>query len=473
MDSVRKFPKDFCFGTATTAYQIEGKCRRKGESIWDDFVKKDGKIADGSNANLSCDVRNLYREDIQLMKELGYKHYHFSISWSRILPTGRVDNIDQEGIDYYNDMINLLIENDITPTLTLYSWDYPLALYNEYGGWLDRKSHDDFLDYAELCFRIFGDRVKKWLTVNEPWVIAILGHALGTHAPGRKDNPGTEPYIVMHNIILAHAKVVRLFRNKYLGTISIKIVGTWWHPGTNSEEDLIASRRGMAFTSGWTLDPIHFGDYPQIMKDQIGDRLPTFTPEEKKLIVGSIDFLALTHYTTVFAGKPSPSRFINNIMSPSGLQGGEFAFDVMKNKHHYFKDLNVVSLHKDIPRDKMDWMTVPAGIRKALRFFNKKYNYDIYVYENGYAGFEPDLKSAIHDNKRANYLRDYIIEVHKSIEEGIKIKGYFVWSLLDNFEWNWGYTKKFGLVHVDFETQRRTPKSSAYCLSKLCRTMKI
>lgn len=470
-----RFPDDFSFGITANAYQIEGSHSSygKGESIWDVFSHHTDKIYDYSNGDIACDTYHLYKDDIRLLRELGCRNYHFSISWSRILPTGRVDNINQEGIDYYNDLIDCLIQNNITPSITLYCWDYPMTLYREYEGWLSQKSHDDFLDYAELCFDMFGDRVKKWITINEPWVIAILGHALGTHAPGHKDNPGIEPYIVMHNIILAHAKVYRLYKAKYEGIISITNCGTWWHPDSRNEKDILAAKRGMAFTLGWTLDPIMKGDYPDIMKEIVGDRLPTFTKEDKELIKGSSDFIAINHYTTIFTSEISTHKILKNIMSPSGLQGGEEVFNVMKNRYHYFKDMKVMSNHKDISKNDMGWYIAPIGLNKILTYLDKHYSGEIHILENGYAGFEADLTSAVNDHNRIRYLEGYLRELYKSIQKGINVKCYNVWSLLDNFEWHHGYTKKFGLVHVNFRTQDRTPKMSYYWLSKIFKTMEL
>lgn len=473
--SIERFPSTFSFGVTANAYQIEGahSSYGKGESIWDIFSHCPDKIYDHSNGNIACDTYHLYKEDILLLRELGCQNYQFSISWSRILPTGRVDNINQTGLDYYNSLIDCLIENGIIPSITLYCWDYPMALHREYEGWLSEKSHDDFLDYAELCFDIFGDRVKKWITINEPWTIAILGHALGTHAPGHSDKPGTEPYIVIHNIILAHAKVVRLFRSKYEGQISITNCATWWHPDSRSEEDNIAAKRAMAFTLGWILDPIMKGDYPSIMREIVGDRLPKFTEDEKVLIKGSSDFIAINHYTTIFASNISARNILKNIMSPTGLQGGEDTLSVMKNKYHYFKDMKVVSNNKDLNRTDMGWYVAPMGLSKILQYLHKHYSGEIHILESGYAGFELDYKSAINDHDRIKYFDSYIHELHKAIQKGVNVKCYNAWTLLDCYEWHLGYTKKFGLVHVDFNTQERTPKLSYYWLSKLFKTMKL
>lgn len=464
-----RFPDTFCLGTTSTAFQIEGGCNARGRSIWDAFTRIDGKIIDSSHAKVACNHYNLYKYDIQLMKQLGIQCYHFSISWCRILPTGRIDHINQEGVDYYNSLIDELIRNDITPSATLFCWDYPITLHKEYKGWLSPKSQDDFYDYAMLCFELFGDRIKRWATINEPWIVAVLGHVMGEHSPGKSDNPGVDPYLVMHNIILSHARVYRAFKSKYEGILTIIMAATWWHPGTRQDRDFLAAKRALTFTIGWTLDPLTTGDYPQMMKDIVGDRLPQFTEEEKKMIAGTYDYLGITHYTTIFAGEISFSRILSNSMSPSGFHGGENGIQVLKHKYHFFKDMQVMSLHKDISRTDMDLYIVPAGIRKILRYLKKHYNTPIYIYENG-CGIRED---SLNDDFRVKYLEGYLVEVHKAIQEGVDVMGYNVWSLLSNFEWTHGYSISFGLVHVNFETQKRTPKLSAYWYSRVCKTRSV
>ncbi len=482
-DDHRYFPDNFIIGTATSSYQVEGAWNEdgKGKSIWDEYTHTPGKINNSHTGDIACDHYHQYPYDIELMKKLGFKHYRFSISWTRILPTGRGE-INQKGIDFYNNLINTLIENGIEPYVTLYHWDLPNDLYKEYGGWTNSKIIGDYVKYACICFSYFGDRVKTWLTFNEPWCVAALGYGTGEHAPGHSDSPGTEPYIVAHNILLSHALAVKSFRILNInGKIGIALNANWWEPVSTNSDDIQASKRALSFSLGWFADPIYFGDYPDAVKSTVGNRLPMFTEDQKKLLKGSTDFLGINHYTTLYCGVPSSQRFLTNIksvlmMTPTGMEGLAVMWNVMTKEEHCYNDLNVMVFAKEgMPCTDMNWLIIPSGARKMLEYCQNTYKDPggIYIFETGCAVREKCLDDAVNDKARIDYLHEYIAEIHKAMMNGVNLKGIFIWSFLDNFEWNCGYDKKFGLVHVDYDTQKRTPKSSAYWFSKLCKTNMI
>nr|TKR65658.1 hypothetical protein D5086_0000319200 [Populus alba] len=312
------FPKDFTFGAGTAAYQSEGAAYidGKGPSIWDTFTKQHPeKIWDHSTGNVAIDFYHRYKEDIQLMKKIGLDSFRFSISWSRVLPKGKISGgVNPLGVRFYNNLINELLANGITPFVTLFHWDLPQALDDEYSGFLSSKAVDDYLDYADFCFKTFGDRVKHWCTFNEPYSFSNNGYNGGTFAPGRCSNyvgnctlgnSGTEPYMVAHNLILGHAAAVKLYREKYQaiqkGKIGITIVSHWFLPKFNTTADRIAVSRALDFMFGWFARPITFGDYPDSMRSLVGNRLPKFTKEQSAMLKGSLDFLGLNYYTANYA----------------------------------------------------------------------------------------------------------------------------------------------------------------------------
>ena len=298
-----KFPEDFTWGTATSAYQIEGaaKADGKGPSIWDAFTHIPGKTANNENGDVACDHYHRFREDIALMKDMGVDAYRFSISWSRIMPTGRGE-VNEEGIQFYSHLIDALLEEGITPWVTLYHWDLPLALQLEMDGWLNPEIQHVFADYAAVCFERFGDRVKHWITLNEPWVVSILGHGQGVFAPGRVSN--SEPYLAAHHLILSHARASERYRRDFAhqkGKVGWSNNCDWREPLTDKPEDVAAAQRALEFFVAWFTDPVYKGDYPEVMREKLGDRLPQFTEGEKALIKGSSDFFGLNHYTTMYA----------------------------------------------------------------------------------------------------------------------------------------------------------------------------
>ncbi len=448
---MKQFPKDFIWGSATSSYQIEGAWNKdgKGASIWDAFCQIPGKVDSNDTGNIACDHYHKMKEDVALMKNLGLQAYRFSIAWTRILPDGTTKNINQKGIQFYSDLIDELLANDIEPWITLYHWDLPLALQFEHDGWLGDTISDIFASYADVCFEHFGDRVKHWITINEAWVVAILGYGQGVFAPGRFSN--MEPYLAGHNLLKAHGKAVDVYRKKYQATQNGKIGITnncdWREPLSQSPADKEAAQRALEFFLAWFADPIYKGDYPQCMKDRLGKRLPSFTSEDIALIQGSSDFFGLNHYTTMYAANAEEGIEKGSVYGNGGLSEDQ--------------DVNL-SVDSNWSQTAMQWSIVPWGCRKLLEWISERYdNPDIYITENGCAFDDKIENGVINDQARLDFVKGYLEECHKAILNGVNLKGYFVWSFMDNFEWASGYSKRFGIHYVDFETLERRPKASA------------
>ncbi|WCJ41797.1 Beta-glucosidase 12 [Euphorbia peplus] len=468
------FPADFVFGTASSAYQFEGAAFEdgRGPSIWDTFTHQfPEKIADRSNGDVAQDSYHRYKEDVAIIKDLGFDAYRFSISWSRILPRGRLNGgVNKKGVDYYNNLINELLANGIEPYVTIFQWDLPQVLEDEYEGFLSPKIIYDFADYAELCFKTFGDRVKHWITYNEPMTYTIQGYVNGEYAPNRcsawqnlnctTGDSSTEPYIVAHNQLLAHAAAVKIYKKKYQeiqkGVIGITLVCIWMIPFTNSKEDKEAANRVLDFTFGLYMHPITYGDYPKSLRKILRKRLPKFTKEQSEIIKGSIDFLGLNYYTAKYAAN-KPSSPTSNITYLTDL-----AVTLSSER-------NGVPLG---PRASSSWLSVyPRGIRDVLLYVQKKYNNPlIYITENG---VDEDnnttlpLKQQLNDTMRIDYHYRHFIFIKKAIEDGVNVKGYFAWSLLDNFEWSTGYTVRFGIYYIDYKNGlKRYAKCSAAWFKK-------
>ncbi|KAI0790359.1 beta-glucosidase 1A [Abortiporus biennis] len=448
-------PKDFAWGFATASYQIEGSFDKdgRGPSIWDKFTKTPGKIRDGSNGNIATDSYNRWKEDLQLLKEYGVKAYRFSISWSRVIPKGgRNDEVNQAGIEFYRKLIEELVRNDIVPFITLYHWDLPQELQDRYGGWLNKEEiTQDFVHFAKVCFTSLGDIVKNWITVNEPWCVTVLGYGNGIFAPGHISN--TEPWIAAHNLLIAHAHVVNLYREEFKssqrGQIGITLDCHWMIPYDDSPENKEAQARAIDFRLGRFADPIYKGYYPLRIKTILQDRLPDFTPQEIALVHGSSDFFGLNTYTTHF-------------IRDGGQDSDELNGNVKTG--HTRKDGTELGTQSDLP-----WLTTYApGFRLLLNYLWKTYRKPICITENGFPVRNENSLSvdeAIHDKDRIEYFKGYTNAMLDAInEDGVDVKGYFGWSLLDNFEWAEGYQVRFGVTHVDYKTQKRTPKDSALLL---------
>eukprot|EP00933_Yihiella_yeosuensis_P050302 TRINITY_DN48077_c0_g1_i1.p1 TRINITY_DN48077_c0_g1~~TRINITY_DN48077_c0_g1_i1.p1 ORF type:complete len:558 (-),score=146.61 TRINITY_DN48077_c0_g1_i1:328-2001(-) len=463
-----KFPEGFLWGSATAAYQIEGGALEGGRTpcIWDTFSATPGKVKNGDTGAVACDHFHRFKEDVKLMKDLGLPAYRFSISWSRLLPEGRGEP-NPEGVAFYNALIDELIANQIKPLVTLYHWDLPQCLEDEYAGWLGRQVIEDFEHYATVCFSCFGDRVKDWITFNEPWCSTVLGYANGEMAPGRKEAPSTEPYLAAHHIILSHARAVHRYREMFKpaqqGIIGITLNMDWREPLTNSEADQSAAQRALDWQLGWFADPIWKGDYPESMRKKCGDRLPSFTEEEKSMVKGTSEFFGLNHYSTAYVSAPAGQA--KTVSMWGNVQEGG-----------YFDDQEVELT--DDPRwgrTDMDWGVVPWGLKHMCEYIQRFYSPagGILVTENGCAVPDDDVTAAQQDTFRVEFLQGYIAQMHKAIQAGADVRGYFAWSLLDNFEWALGYSKRFGIVHVDYATQQRTPKASAKMMTDICKTNRM
>ncbi|KAK2913865.1 hypothetical protein Q8A67_002264 [Cirrhinus molitorella] len=409
-------------------------------------------------------MAHFLQDDIALMKDMKLNHYLFSISWPRILPNGlRNDYINEKGIEHYDNLINMLLENRITPIVTLYHWDLPQALEEKYGGWQNASMVNFFNDFANLCFERFGNRVKYWITFNNPWSVAVEGYETGEHAPGLKIR-GTGAYNAAHNIIKAHAKVWHTYdaqwRNKQKGMVGISLSSDWGEPvDITNQRDIEAAERYVQFYLGWFATPLFHGDYPQIMKDYIGrksaqqglsnSRLPIFSPHEKSYVKGTCDFLGISHFTT---------RYITQKNFPSN------------RGNNYFTDRDLAELvDPQWPDPGSEWLySVPWGFRRLLSFVKTQYG-DPTIYVTGNGVSEKMMCTELCDDWRMQYLRDYINEMLKAVKDGVNVKGYTAWSLLDKFEWDEGYSERFGLYYVDFGSKNkpRYPKASVQYFKRI------
>ncbi|KAL1775207.1 Lactase-phlorizin hydrolase, partial [Sigmodon hispidus] len=453
-----EFPKGFIWSAASAAYQIEGAWRAdgKGLSIWDTFAHTPLTVENNDNGDVACDSYHKIAEDVVALQNLGVSHYRFSISWSRILPDGTTKFINEAGLKYYVQFIDALLAAGITPQVTLYHWDLPQAL-QDIGGWENETIVQLFKEYADVLFQRLGDKVKFWITLNEPFVIAAHGYGSGEKAPGISLRPGTAPYTVGHNLIKAHAEAWHLYDEKYRasqgGVISISISSDWAEPRDPSkQEDVEAARRYVQFMGGWFAHPIfNNGDYPEVMKTQILERslaagynksrLPEFTENEKKKIKGTFDFFGFNHYTTVLA---------YNLNYPASIS----SFDA---------DRGVASIaDRSWPVSGSIWLKVtPFGFRRILNWLKEEYNNPpIYVTENGVSR-RGELE--LNDTDRIYYLCSYINEALKAVQDKVDLRGYTIWSVMDNFEWATGYSERFGVYFVNRSDPSlpRIPKESA------------
>ncbi|KAJ9174426.1 hypothetical protein P3X46_013070 [Hevea brasiliensis] len=470
------FPEDFIFGTATSAYQIEGAANKsgRGPSVWDTFTHETSeRIRDRSNGDVAVDFYHRYKDDIRNVKDMGFDAFRLSISWSRVIPSGRRrEGVNEEGIQFYNNVINEIINNGLKPFVTIFHWDTPQALEDKYGGFLSSNIVNDYRDYADLLFEKFGDRVKYWMTFNEPWALSGFAYDDGVFAPGRcspwvnyqcqAGDSSTEPYIVAHHLLLSHAAAVQAYRKNYQttqgGKIGITLFTFWYEPLSNNAVDIDAAKTALDFMFGLWMDPLTYGHYPSSVKDLVGDRLLKFTYEEEQLLKGSYDFLGLQYYTSYYA-KP------NAIIDPNHIR---YKTDSHVNETPYDYDGNLIG-----PQAYSPWFYIfPKGIRHLLNYTKDRYNDPvIYITENGVDNLNNEsepIEKALQDEFRIEYYQKHMWNALGSLKDyKVAIKGYFAWSYLDNFEWNIGYTSRFGLYYVDYKDNlTRYPKHSAKWFTK-------
>jgi beta-glucosidase len=444
------FPADFLWGAATAAYQIEGGATEggRGRSIWDTFSHTPGRVDAGDTGDVAGDHYHRWREDVALMADLGLRSYRFSVAWPRVQPDGS-GAPNQEGLDFYSRLVDELRSHDIEPWVTLYHWDLPQPL-EDAGGWPARDTAARFADYAGLVHRTLGDRVTFWTTMNEPWVSAFLGYGSGVHAPGRTDPRSA--IRASHHLLLGHGLAVQTLRSAATGAeLGITLNLYAMSPATDSAEDADAARRIDGLQNRWFLDPLLDGRYPEDVLADLGDIVEPDLVQDGDLAVISqpLDVLGINYYTrhTVRGGAATAA-------GPSAFPGSE----------------QVEFVHGGRPVTDMGWEVDPSGLVEVLgRVHQQAGALPLYVTENGSAYADEVSDGAVHDVERTAYLSSHLQASHQAIEAGVPLRGYFVWSLMDNFEWSFGYSKRFGIVHVDYETQVRTPKDSAHFYAAVLR----
>ncbi len=448
--ATKGFPDGFTWGVATSAFQIEGAhdIDGRGPSIWDAYADQTGFIADGSNAKVACDHYHRFAEDIGLMESLSVGAYRFSVAWPRVLPTGR-GTVNAAGLDFYDRLVDALLAAEIEPWTTLYHWDLPQPLEDQ-GGWANRSTVDAFVELADAVTARLGDRVKRWITHNEPWCVSVLGHAQGDHAPGKTN--WQDALVASHHLLLSHGRAVPVIRgNATAGKVGITLNVSPCQPASPSEADRTSARQFDGELNRWFLDPIYFGRYPEDVvqhherEGRLSDGMPFVRPGDLEEINHPIDFLGVNYYHRAVvrsASMPEADNEPRTIPPPDP------------------KELT-----------DMGWEVYPEGLTQALVRLNVDYQPgSLVVTENG-AGYAtgPDDAGSVQDTRRCDYVRRHLRACLAAIEAGVPLDGYFLWSLLDNFEWSFGFGKRFGIVWVDFETQQRIIKASGHMYSRIVR----
>ncbi|MFX1508487.1 MAG: GH1 family beta-glucosidase [Promethearchaeota archaeon] len=444
------FPEGFLWGTATSSYQIEGGWNEdgKGESLWDYISHNLGIVSNGDTGDVACDHYHRYKEDIALMREMGLQAYRFSISWPRIFPTGQ-GNVNKKGVEFYDNLINELVKNNIQPVVTLYHWDLPLALQS-IGGWTNRDVSDAFVEYATLMFNHFNDRVKLWITFNEPQIFTLLYYSLGFLEEGI---PGG--FQASHLVNVAHAKAVQAYRqsehsNGKIGTtLNLSTV----YPKTDSNLDKQAATIVDTITNRWFLDPVLKGSYPKKILKVITEKYGISFPDEDLSLLKSVlpmDFLGLNNYSCNRVGVSKPEDLIDIVTFLKDYVAGATTGEDKREEGREYSE--------------MGWEICPQGFYDLFINLDKDYNHPlIYITENGIACQDDNIvNNLVIDDDRIEYLEKYLEATSRAINAGVNLQGYFVWSFLDNFEWLHGYSKRFGLIRVNFDTLERIWKKSAH-----------
>lgn len=437
------FKKDFIWGGATASYQVEGAAYEdgKGLNIWDIFCKDGGHIYENQTGDAACDQYHRYKEDVAIMKELGLKAYRFSVNWARILPEG-TGKVNEKGLAYYDNLVNCLIENGIEPYMTLYHWDLPYALHQK-GGWLNPQSPEWFYEYAKLMAAHFSDRVSHFFTFNEPQCTVGLGYVTGEHAPGLKVGP-YDYFSIWHNVLKAHGRGVQAIREAAVRPVEIGMApcGALYYPATDSKEDIEAARkanfslpeadiRAVSWDVAFCADPVFLGQYPEDIMKSFGQYFPKNAEKDLELISQPLDFYGQNMYNAV------PVRADEN--------GNPVRVD----------------RYPGFPKTAIQWPVTPEVLYWAPKFLYERYQKPFYVTENGMSSHDwVSLDGKVHDASRVDFMHRYLREFKKAAADGVDLRGYFAWSLMDNFEWAYGYSERFGMVYVDYQTQKRTVKDS-------------
>jgi beta-glucosidase len=446
------FPKDFTWGVAAAAYQIEGAVATdgRGPSIWDVFTHEPDRIFENHNGDVACDHYHRYAEDVALMRELGAKAYRLSLAWPRIMPEG-TGRVNEKGLAFYDRLIDSLLASGVTPWVTLFHWDLPHALQQR-GAWSNREIVDWFGDYAAVVADKLGDRVKHWMTINEPPVVIGLGYQDGVFAPGHKLNY-RECLLASHHLLMAHGRATQVLRARCKGPIKVSLAHTSREriPSTNSAADIEAARRDYFACSkkdmwnlSWWMDPVHLGHYPHDAAEAFGADMPQVTDADLKLIAQPVDFTGYNCYSGWLV-RAKPDGSAENVPSSWGIGNA---------------------------RGTLPWLNIaPDATYWAARFIHERYQLPVVFTENGFCNTDfVHLDGKVHDPQRIDFLTRYLAAMKRAVAEGVPVAGYFYWSVMDNFEWKEGYKDRFGLIHVDYQTQKRTPKDSYFWYRDLIRT---
>jgi beta-glucosidase len=427
------FPESFLWGTATSAYQIEGSplADGAGPSIWHRFVRTPNMVKDGDTGDVACDHYRRYKDDVKLMREMGMKAYRFSIAWARVLPDGK-GRVNQGGLDFYDRLVDELLNNGIEPLATLFHWDLPAAL-DDRGGWLNPDVADWFADYASVMYRKLDGRVKTWATLNEPWVVTDGGYLHGALAPGHRNR--FEAPIASHHLLRAHGAAVKAYRAEGKHRIGIVVNLEPKYAASESSADLAAVERADAYMNRQYLDPVFHGRYPEELKEIFGEAWPEWPAEDFELISQPIDWLGVNYYTR----------------------------NVTRHEETSWP-LKAVPVRQHATYSETGWEVFPQGLTDTLNWVRERYgNPPVYITENGSAFYDPPVAEGdvVEDPLRVNYQRKHLRAMHDAIQQGCDVRGYMAWSFMDNLEWSLGFSKRFGIVHVDFATLKRTKKASA------------